>query len=140
MCDFANLPAIHAAMAHVHKRVLGFQWITPQPTELAASSGDEPNAVDPRTDAPHYKRRAGMGRIPPLPRPKFLSALAEFALGEYRAASPSQRQIVSSRSSSQILSRSILQRAVPHNEHRRLLKHLHSRKVGASLRNIGLAR
>ena len=82
VCDFANLPAIHAAMEHAHGRVLGFQWLTPPPIEPAEPRRQHDSENEPRTDEPHYKRCAGMGRIPPLPRPKFLSALAEFALGE----------------------------------------------------------
>ena len=82
VCDFANLPAIHAAMEQAHLRVLGFQWLTPQPCDESQPLIQPASTNEPRTDAPHYERRAGMGRIPPLPRPKFLSALAEFALGE----------------------------------------------------------
>ncbi|MEX0643170.1 MAG: glycosyltransferase [Pirellulales bacterium] len=82
VCDFANLPAIHAAMEHAHHRVLGFQWLTPQPAELPERHREPAQVNEPRTDAPHCTRRSGMGQIPQLPRPKFLSALAEFALGE----------------------------------------------------------
>jgi cellulose synthase/poly-beta-1,6-N-acetylglucosamine synthase-like glycosyltransferase len=82
ICDFANLPAIHAAMEQAHHRVLGFQWITPLPAELAEPLRERTNVSDERTVAPHFTRRASMGRIPALPRPKFLSAVAEFALGE----------------------------------------------------------
>jgi hypothetical protein len=87
LCDFASLPAIHAAMENAHSRVLGFHWITP----LTATDGDalEVTADEldmemnlPRTDAAHAKRRTSMGQIPAFPRPKFLSALANFALGE----------------------------------------------------------
>jgi Glycosyl transferase family 2 len=83
ICDFADLPAIHAAMEKAHDRVLGFQWITPL-TQTRADSMDAPGVAAglPRTDAAHSKRRAGMGQIPVFPRPKFLSALADFALGE----------------------------------------------------------
>jgi cellulose synthase/poly-beta-1,6-N-acetylglucosamine synthase-like glycosyltransferase len=82
ICDFANLPAIHAAMEQAHNRVLGFQWLTPQPADRPEPLREPADSNQPRTDAPHFNRRPGMGRIPPLPRPKFLSALAEFALGE----------------------------------------------------------
>jgi hypothetical protein len=82
ICDFANLPAIHAAMEQAHNRVIGFQWLTPQPADLTEPYREPAGANEPRTDAPHFNRRTGMGRIPPLPRPKFISALAEFALGE----------------------------------------------------------
>jgi hypothetical protein len=82
VCDFANLPAIHAAMEHAHARVLGFQWLTPPATDAAKPTNQDAEGTAPRTDAPHFKQRMGMGRIPPLPRPKFISALTEFALGE----------------------------------------------------------
>ena len=36
----------------------------------------------PRTDGAHVTKQAGVGQIPRMPRPKFLSALAQFALGE----------------------------------------------------------
>jgi hypothetical protein len=35
-----------------------------------------------RSDAPSKARAGGVGVIPPLPRPKFLTALTNFALGE----------------------------------------------------------
>ncbi|MCI0334156.1 MAG: glycosyltransferase [Planctomycetes bacterium] len=79
--DFANLSAIHATMERVHRRVIGFQLLTPLNDGPIA---DESPALSelPRTDTPHAPRRSGVGRVPPLPRPKFLAALAEFALGE----------------------------------------------------------
>jgi glycosyltransferase involved in cell wall biosynthesis len=83
ICDFANLPAIHAAMEKAHERVLGFQWVTPLASGESSilNEGTTPDGL-PRTDAAHSTRRAGMGQIPAFPRPKFLAALAEFALGE----------------------------------------------------------
>lgn len=82
VCDFANLPAIHVAMEQAHQRVVGFQWLTPRPLDQPEPLRKAIEANEERTVAPHFKRRAGMGRIPSLPRPKFLTALAEFALGE----------------------------------------------------------
>lgn len=83
MHDLANLPAIHAQMERAHRRVLGFQLITPgisnETLEEVASSSTTPI---PRTDTAHLADRADVGQIPPLPRPKFVSALAAFALGE----------------------------------------------------------
>jgi hypothetical protein len=81
ICDFANLPAIHAAMEHAHGQVIGFQLITAQADD---ADGDRisSSSTAPRTDASHITSRAGVGQIPPLPRPKFLAALADFALGE----------------------------------------------------------
>jgi cellulose synthase/poly-beta-1,6-N-acetylglucosamine synthase-like glycosyltransferase len=80
--DRAHLSSIHASMEQVHRHVIGFQLIsTPQP---GAATGADTAAIceRPRADASHTQKRAGVGRIPSLPRPKFLSALAEFALGE----------------------------------------------------------
>ena len=82
ICDFANLPAIHAAMERAHGRLLGFQLVTPQRSFDARLSDESPAPARPRTDAAHFPREAGVGRIPRLPRPKFLSAVAAFALGE----------------------------------------------------------
>lgn len=86
ICDFANLPTIHAAMEQVHRQVIGFQLMTPPQGESAPLEDASPSPSDmPRTEsphAPHFESRAGVGTIPRLPRPKFLSALAEFALGE----------------------------------------------------------
>ncbi len=84
ICDFDNLPAIHAAMQEAHSRMLGFQVIAPT-LPVAIQQGMElvkKEVGSPRTDATHAKSRLGVGQIPPLPRPKFLSAVAQFALGE----------------------------------------------------------
>jgi glycosyltransferase involved in cell wall biosynthesis len=83
ICDFANLPAIHAAMERAHGQVLGFQLVAP-PRGDAAMLGDDLVATSggPRADAAHFSNRGGVGQIPRLPKPKFLSAIAEFALGE----------------------------------------------------------
>jgi hypothetical protein len=83
VCDFANLPAIHAAMERAHSQLLGFHLIVPQPNESDSSSDDHFVTSDaPRTDGAHVAKQAGVGRIPRMPRPKFASALAQFALGE----------------------------------------------------------
>jgi hypothetical protein len=82
VCDFANLPAIHASMERAHHRLLGFQWLASRTSERPETHREPACANEPRTDAPHTRRQSGMGQIPRLPRPKFLSALAEFALGE----------------------------------------------------------
>ena len=83
MSDLANLPAIHAAMERAHGRLIGFQMVTPLPfdeafAELGAATGT--NTL--RSDSPRNAGQPGVGRIPSLPRPKFLTALANFALGE----------------------------------------------------------
>lgn len=62
----------HAAMAMAHARLLGFQLANLQ---QAPSSETEL----PRRTA---TRQGHVGAIPPLPRPNFLSSLANFALGE----------------------------------------------------------
>ena len=82
ICDFANLPAIHAAMERAHGKVLGFQLVTPHQPADAPTQAESTTPSIPRTDAAHLPRKNGMGSIPNFPRPKFLSALAEFALGE----------------------------------------------------------
>jgi glycosyltransferase involved in cell wall biosynthesis len=81
ICDLSNLPAIHAAMEEAHRRVIGFQIITPK--ENVADQDDL--LTLPRHDrasGPYRMAGAGIGRIPTMPRPKFLSALTNFALGE----------------------------------------------------------
>jgi hypothetical protein len=72
----------HAALARAHGRLLGFQLLAQEATSEVP--GVEPALIErqPRTDFAHSSARSGVGRIPPLPRPKFLSALARFALGE----------------------------------------------------------
>jgi Glycosyl transferase family 2 len=81
ICDFANLPAIHAAMERSHSRMIGFQLVAP----MQANGADPIDATEPanssRNDAAP-RQRPDIGRIPPLPRPKFLQAIAEFAFGE----------------------------------------------------------
>jgi hypothetical protein len=81
ICDFANLPAIHSAMEQAHRRVLGFQIVTPiDDRTLTDDLLKVPSAA--RRDGPYKLAGAGIGQIPPTPRPKFLSAVAEFAFGE----------------------------------------------------------
>jgi hypothetical protein len=68
-------------MEQAHRRVLGFQIVTP--IEDLAPADDLLNVPSTaRRDGPYRLAGAGIGQIPPMPRPKFLSALAEFALGE----------------------------------------------------------
>jgi hypothetical protein len=82
ICDFANLPAIHAAMERAHGQVIGFQLVTVSPTDAASNDTSHESSGALRDDAQHFPHRVGVGQIPRLPRPKFLTALAEFALGE----------------------------------------------------------
>jgi hypothetical protein len=78
----ADVVDTHAALAHTHGRLLGFQLLS-HPQEAGESVIDEfTPASQPRTDSSHAARRGGVGQIPQLPRPKFLAALTEFALGE----------------------------------------------------------
>jgi hypothetical protein len=81
VCDFANLPAIHATMERAHGRMIGFQVMVPIQTSAQQPSENGRQASATRTDSAPGER-PGIGRIPPLPRPKFLQAIAQFALGE----------------------------------------------------------
>jgi len=78
--DFANLAAIHSAMEQAHRRIVGFQLITPLTEQLETEpmTAYAHRSSSPKADMP----RQGVGTIPALPRPKFLSVLASFALGE----------------------------------------------------------
>jgi Glycosyl transferase family 2 len=82
--DLASVRETHDAMALVHGRVMGFHLVVPF-TEDTLSAGDKPTAT-PATNRPPAKPRptdrSGVGQIPPLPRPNFMSAVAEFTLGE----------------------------------------------------------
>jgi hypothetical protein len=83
VCDFANLPAIHTAMERAHSQVLGFQLVTLP--KMEAENERVPSAAatgSSRPEAAQLSRDKGVGQIPRLPRPKLLSAIAEFALGE----------------------------------------------------------
>jgi hypothetical protein len=82
MRELAKLPAIHAAMEKTHRRVIGFQLITPIETSEAAIDEGRPAPQSLRSDAAPNADRRSLGKIPILPRPKFLSAVANFALGE----------------------------------------------------------
>ncbi|MCC7476304.1 MAG: glycosyltransferase family 2 protein [Pirellulales bacterium] len=83
MAELANLPAIHAAMERAHKRVLGFQMLTPLPFDEAFAEYGAAEATNtPRNENPLHQRKAGIGEIPAMPRPKFLTAITNFALGE----------------------------------------------------------
>jgi hypothetical protein len=81
--ELSELPAIHAAMASVHQRMLGFHLLRPVRWDDAHATADTTAPTAP-SQALHERtaRSADIGRIPAMPRPKFMSALAEFALGE----------------------------------------------------------
>jgi Glycosyl transferase family 2 len=80
--DLANLSAIHTAMEKAHSRVIGFQMVTPIETAEPVVDLLAPAQYAARRDVAPAADRRSVGQIPPLPRPKFLSALANFALGE----------------------------------------------------------
>jgi glycosyltransferase involved in cell wall biosynthesis len=81
--ELADVRATHRALAAAHERVMGFHLLEPLRQE---EKGTPVPAASPSTTRPtHNPRptdRSGVGHIPPLPRPNFLSALAEFTLGE----------------------------------------------------------
>jgi hypothetical protein len=82
LSELANIRATHAAMALAHERVLGFHLL--QPIRDAGTGSTAPATV-PATHSPTKARtidRSGVGQIPLMPRPNFLSAVADFAMGE----------------------------------------------------------
>ena len=82
MRDLAKLPSLHAAMEKAHARVIGFQLFTPAANMEAPSDELTPALPTMRSDAAPTGDRRNLGKIPRLPRPKFLAALANFAIGE----------------------------------------------------------
>lgn len=81
--DLASVRATHMAMAAAHHRVMGFHLLEslsqeerPAPAPTVAPTPNRP-VVKPRPND-----RTGVGQIPLLPRPNFLSALAQFTFGE----------------------------------------------------------
>jgi Glycosyl transferase family 2 len=81
MNELASVRSTHDAMALAHERVMGFHLLEPQRRAEPASAAESTSTI--RSDAkPRATDRRGVGIIPPLPRPNFLSAIAEFTLGE----------------------------------------------------------
>lgn len=88
--DLADLRSIHSAMERAHSQLAGFQlmslpehgaaFIDPLPTIAHHPIVDRARQETLR--ASHRAHSEGLGQIPRLPRPKFLSALAAFAFGE----------------------------------------------------------
>lgn len=79
--ELAEVRATHEAMWRAHRRVLGFHLVEcdslgPVPAPNTAASPAAAHRPSVPSD-PH-----GVGQIPPVPRPNFLSAMAQFALGE----------------------------------------------------------
>ena len=68
-------------MALVHGRVMGFQLLEPLAQDEKSAADSRAATIKPAPQ-PRPSDRTGVGQIPTLPRPNFLSALAEFTLGE----------------------------------------------------------
>jgi glycosyltransferase involved in cell wall biosynthesis len=79
--ELSHVRATHEALAKAHDRVLGFHLLQPTRQQNAPAPTSSPNPIH-RPAHPRPDDRTGVGQIPPLPRPNFLSAVAEFALGE----------------------------------------------------------
>lgn len=81
--DLASVRATHMAMAAAHQRVMGFHLLEPlAQQEKPTPAPTAPPSTNRPVAKPRPNDRTGVGQIPPLPRPNFLSALAEFTLGE----------------------------------------------------------
>lgn len=81
--DLAAVRATHNAMALVHGRVMGFHLLEPlAQDEKTAPAPTATPATNRPVAKPQPNDRSGVGQIPLLPRPNFLSAIAEFTLGE----------------------------------------------------------
>lgn len=81
--DLATVRATHNAMALVHGRVMGFHLLEPlAQDEKTAPAPTATPATNRPVAKPQPNDRSGVGQIPLLPRPNFLSAIAEFTLGE----------------------------------------------------------
>ena len=82
LADLAGLSASHAAMRQAHARVLGFQLLTEAIENTAWNDAESAAfATQARPAAAHAQGRS-IGKIPALPRPKFLAVVADFARGE----------------------------------------------------------
>jgi hypothetical protein len=81
--ELAHVRATHTAMALAHERVMGFHLLEPlrQQESETPTPTTSPGTIQPASK-PQTTDRTGVGHIPLLPRPNFLSALAEFTLGE----------------------------------------------------------
>jgi hypothetical protein len=77
--ELAHLRTTHTALANAHERVMGFHLLEPVAQE---ERGAPPPGTNQPVTKPQPTDRRGVGHIPLLPRPNFLSALAEFTLGE----------------------------------------------------------
>lgn len=83
MNELTEVRSTHDAMALAHERVMGFHLVEPKHRDALAASAPSASTSTIRPDAkPRTTDRIGVGTIPPLPRPNFLSTIAEFTLGE----------------------------------------------------------
>jgi glycosyltransferase involved in cell wall biosynthesis len=81
--ELASVRATHMAMALAHERVLGFHLLQPMRGEDASQAAPAtPSSSAQSPKRPRPTSPSGVGMIPPLPRPNFLSVVADFALGE----------------------------------------------------------
>lgn len=81
MNELASVRSTHDAMALAHERLTGFHVLEPKRHEEAATLVATASTI--RSEAKHRAPNSrSVGHIPPLPRPNFLSAIAEFTLGE----------------------------------------------------------
>jgi glycosyltransferase involved in cell wall biosynthesis len=83
MSGLSNLTSMHTTMERAHGRLMGFQMIASAPVDAAFEDYEMTAATNSlRSDSPAATRKTGVGQVPPLPRPKFMRAIANFALGE----------------------------------------------------------
>jgi len=81
--DLLELSTLHATMNDAHRRILGFQLITPvEATSQLSEETTEGNSLHTRHDAAHGPVTSGIGQIPSLPRRKLVSLLIDFARAE----------------------------------------------------------
>jgi hypothetical protein len=80
--ELANITTVHAAMEKAHSRVLGFQIVTPAESPEPIVDLTAPAQYAARRNTTTASPERTIGQIPPVPRPKFLAALTNFALGE----------------------------------------------------------
>lgn len=80
--DLSGVTALQCSLERAHRTLSGFQFIsTCDDSQMEwLNATPEQSSLKPITR--RSERGEGIGRIPPLPRPKFLTALTTFALGE----------------------------------------------------------
>lgn len=74
--DLRRPAAAHQAMVNAHNRLRGFQVIE------AEDAGGVANQRPRRQRSHSQPSASGVGQIPPLPKPNFMGAVGDFALGE----------------------------------------------------------